>query len=317
MFEFLKRESPPIVIGHSPPAPSTVSSSYVSDVTNIDDDKKENGCQEEQRQTRVEILMQPRFWPTSDEQLRQHSAGTDREEERSSRRVVPNKNERPIPRREGEEMDGAGVTTALVLFQDPWKIKKKLTERDLGHSSRLLIPRGCVRTHVLPQMGEGMVRRVESRDGMEVAVWDADTGDEYRLVFRYWASSKSYVLNGGWNKLFVKGRGWQVGDEIGMLWIPSLTDPMPKKTTCVPCRASLCKKYRQPKGNQDIFVGRIRGGQGGHIRGGQGGWTFTKQVLEAMTTADDIDHSMTEAPFDVAPLQSNEARIAQFPVVLV
>ncbi|KAI6706206.1 hypothetical protein NL676_009168 [Syzygium grande] len=47
MFEFLKRESPPIVIGHSPPAPSTVSSSYVSDVTNIDHDKKENGCQEE------------------------------------------------------------------------------------------------------------------------------------------------------------------------------------------------------------------------------------------------------------------------------
>ncbi|XP_056173888.1 B3 domain-containing protein At2g33720-like [Syzygium oleosum] len=65
-----------------------------------------------------------------------------------------------------------------------------------------------------------MVRRVESRDGMKVAVRDAATGDEYRLVFRYWASSRSYVLNKGWNKLFVKGRELKVGDEIGMLWDP-------------------------------------------------------------------------------------------------
>ncbi|XP_030444062.1 B3 domain-containing protein At2g33720-like [Syzygium oleosum] len=122
--------------------------------------------------------------------------------------------------REGEEMYRAGVSTELELYPDPWKIKKKLTESDLGHSSRLLIPQGCVRTHVFPQMGEEMVRRVESKDGMEVAVRDADTGDEYRLAFRYWASSRSYVLNKGWSKLFVKGRGLKVGDEIGILWDP-------------------------------------------------------------------------------------------------
>ncbi|KAI6706203.1 hypothetical protein NL676_009165 [Syzygium grande] len=62
--------------------------------------------------------------------------------------------------------------------------------------------------------------RSESRDGMEVAVRDEDMGYGHRLVFRYWASSGSYVLNRGWNKLFVKGRGLKVGDEIGMFWDP-------------------------------------------------------------------------------------------------
>ncbi|KAI6706202.1 hypothetical protein NL676_009164 [Syzygium grande] len=73
-----------------------------------------------------------------------------------------------------------------------------------------------------------MAMRVESRDGMEVAVRDEeeDTGYEHRFVFRYWAaSSGSYVLNGGWNKLFVKGRRLKVGDEIGMLWDSSRRNP--------------------------------------------------------------------------------------------
>ncbi|XP_039158591.1 gibberellin 2-beta-dioxygenase 7-like [Eucalyptus grandis] len=137
---------------------------------------------------------------------------------RSSRSVVPNKNEWPVPRHEEEEKHYADISTDLVLYENPWKIRKKLTESDLGHLSRLLLPRGCVKTHVLRWMGEEMVGQVESKDGMEVVVRDADTGDEHRLVFRYWASSRSYLLNGDWNKLFAKGRGLKVGDEIGMYW---------------------------------------------------------------------------------------------------
>ncbi|KAK3430386.1 hypothetical protein EUGRSUZ_E01937 [Eucalyptus grandis] len=101
---------------------------------------------------------------------------------------------------------------------DPWKIKKKLTKSDLGHLSRLLLPWGCVKIHVRDWMSPEMVERIESKDGMGVVVRDADTGDEHWLVFRYWESSKSYVLNGNWNKPFVKGRELKVGDEIGMFW---------------------------------------------------------------------------------------------------
>ncbi|KAI6706204.1 hypothetical protein NL676_009166 [Syzygium grande] len=122
-------------------------------------------------------------------------------------------------------MDGADVSTRLELYRDPWEVKKKLTASDVGHLSRLLLPKARLENHVLKPMGEEMVRRVKSRDGMEVAVRDADTGTEHRLVFRYWASSRSYVLNGDWNRLFVRGRGLQVGDEIGIVWIPSLTNP--------------------------------------------------------------------------------------------
>ncbi|KAI6706200.1 hypothetical protein NL676_009162 [Syzygium grande] len=128
--------------------------------------------------------------------------------------------------REGEEMDRDGVSLRLELCPRDWKIKKNLKKSDVdGHFSRLLIPKDCVRTHVLPQMGPEMVRQVESMDGMKVDVWDDDTGAKHQLVFRYWKTSKSYVLNGGWNKRFVEERGLQVGDEIGIVWIPTLTNP--------------------------------------------------------------------------------------------
>ncbi|KAI6706211.1 hypothetical protein NL676_009173 [Syzygium grande] len=63
-----------------------------------------------------------------------------------------------------------------------------------------------------------MVRQVQSREGMDVTVRDVDTGNEHRLVFRYWTSSNSYLLNGEWNKQFVRRRGLEKDDEIGMLW---------------------------------------------------------------------------------------------------
>ncbi|KAI6706205.1 hypothetical protein NL676_009167 [Syzygium grande] len=119
--------------------------------------------------------------------------------------------------REGEEMNRAGVDTVLRLREDPCKIRKVLTASDVDHSSRLLLQKGCVETHVLPWMREEMVRRVKSRDGMEVAMWDEDTRSEHRLMFCYRAL-RSYELNRGWKMLFVNRRRLEVGDEIGMYW---------------------------------------------------------------------------------------------------
>ncbi|KAI3436922.1 uncharacterized protein J3R85_005964, partial [Psidium guajava] len=108
--------------------------------------------------------------------------------------------------------------TELVLYEDPWKIKKTLKPSDVGNQSRLLLPRNCMEAHVLPSMGKETVSQLESDKGMGVAVRDADTGDERRLVFHRWVSSGSYVLNGEWNKEFVRRRGLEVDDEIGMVW---------------------------------------------------------------------------------------------------
>ncbi|XP_030517814.1 putative B3 domain-containing protein At1g78640 [Rhodamnia argentea] len=120
---------------------------------------------------------------------------------------------------EDEEERCGGVLTELTLLCDPYKIKKKLTKSNLGHLSRLLIPRAGVLSHVLPCMSKERVEQVES-EGAKVVVWDADTRSEHRLVFVYWISSKSYVLKGGWNKVFVQRKGLADGDEIGIYWDP-------------------------------------------------------------------------------------------------
>ncbi|KAF8019523.1 hypothetical protein BT93_G0262 [Corymbia citriodora subsp. variegata] len=120
-----------------------------------------------------------------------------------------------------EENRRAGIDTDLSLYTDRLRIKKKLTASELQKQfSRLLLQRGCVETHVLPQMDEEMVERVRSRNRLQVVVRDIDAHQDHRLVFRYWASTKSYVLRGGWFEHFVEGRGLEVGDEIGMFWDP-------------------------------------------------------------------------------------------------
>ncbi|KAL3739268.1 hypothetical protein ACJRO7_020642 [Eucalyptus globulus] len=117
--------------------------------------------------------------------------------------------------------DTEGVSTELVLLLDPYKIKKKLKQGDLGHLSRLLIGRDFVTSHLLRWMIEEMVRQVEGGKGADVIVRDVDTCSEHRLVFVFWASSGSYVLKGGWIKEFVKRRGLVTGDEVGIYWDPS------------------------------------------------------------------------------------------------
>ncbi|KAF7847452.1 hypothetical protein BT93_L2953 [Corymbia citriodora subsp. variegata] len=130
--------------------------------------------------------------------------------------------ERELPEKGLKRNRSSGVSTELVLH-DPWKIKKKLTKSDLGDLSRLMLPMGCLEDYMFGLMrkeGNEMKRRVESREGMQVIMRDEDRGVEHQPVLRRWESSGSYVLNCGWIKHFVKGRGLEVGDEIGMFWDP-------------------------------------------------------------------------------------------------
>ncbi|KAK3430387.1 hypothetical protein EUGRSUZ_E01938 [Eucalyptus grandis] len=138
---------------------------------------------------------------------------------RSPGSVVPNDNGRPVPRNNEEENHYAGISTELVLYEDKCKIKKKLKKSDLSDRlSRLMLSRDSVEAHVLPLMDEEMKEQVKSKNGMKVVVRNADTLEEHKLVFRRWETSGSYVLNCGWTKLFVKGRGLEEKDEIGMFW---------------------------------------------------------------------------------------------------
>ncbi|KAI6706207.1 hypothetical protein NL676_009169 [Syzygium grande] len=133
------------------------------------------------------------------------------------------KEKKEAPGCDTEEERRNGLSTELVLLYDPYKIKKKLTQSDLGHLSRLLIGRDFVTSHLLRWMSEETVRQVESGKGADVIVRDMDTSSEHRLVFVFWPSSGSYVLKGGWIKEFVKRRGLAAGDEVGIYWDPTVS----------------------------------------------------------------------------------------------
>ncbi|XP_054820246.1 B3 domain-containing protein At2g33720-like [Prosopis cineraria] len=118
------------------------------------------------------------------------------------------------------EGGGGGVSTTLKLYEDPWKIKKILTESDLGISSRLLLATDLVRSQILPMLGLDHAIAADSDEGTSVRVWDLDSKSMHHLVLKRWPSSKSYVFIGKWNQDFVRRRELKKGDEIGFQWDP-------------------------------------------------------------------------------------------------
>ncbi|KAG7983723.1 hypothetical protein I3843_04G121000 [Carya illinoinensis] len=107
-----------------------------------------------------------------------------------------------------------------TAMEDPWKIKKTLTESDLGNMSRLLLKTTWVRHHVLPFLDTDIIREVES-EGIRINVWDHDCQSAHELVLKKWKTSKSYVLINMWHKDFVNRRNLKKGDVIGLYWDPS------------------------------------------------------------------------------------------------
>ncbi|KAJ0095916.1 hypothetical protein Patl1_15554 [Pistacia atlantica] len=78
--------------------------------------------------------------------------------------------------REEEEERRKGVSTRLGLRPYyPWNIKKKLTKSDVGHQSRLLLPKDLIDKYVKPVMSVDSFDKIQSMEGLKVAVWDYDT----------------------------------------------------------------------------------------------------------------------------------------------
>ncbi|KAM7494237.1 hypothetical protein LguiB_028846 [Lonicera macranthoides] len=105
---------------------------------------------------------------------------------------------------------------ALKLYEDQWKIKKKLKQSDINGNSRLLLPIKSVEGYILPLMGENLARLCRSDEGLKVEVWDADESSEHHLVLKKWNNTRYFVLTGNWIKDFVRRRGLEKGDEVGL-----------------------------------------------------------------------------------------------------
>ncbi|XP_028753735.1 B3 domain-containing protein At2g33720-like [Neltuma alba] len=143
----------------------------------------------------------------------------------AKRRKYTNTEASRAPRRRfcsssNKKNEGGGVSTTLKLYEDPWKIKKTLTESDLGISSRLLLATDLVKSQILPMLGLDHARAADSDEGTSVSVWDLDSKSMHHLVLKRWPSSKSYVFIGKWNQDFVRRRELKKGDEIGFQWDP-------------------------------------------------------------------------------------------------
>ncbi|KAK9265374.1 hypothetical protein L1049_003524 [Liquidambar formosana] len=121
-------------------------------------------------------------------------------------------------REDEEEEKLLGVSTKLKLYEDPWKIKKRLKESDIGNLSRLLLATESVQAHVIPMLGPDRAKDVETDAGLRVTIWDLDTDTEHGLTFKRWLATGSYVFIKNWRQEFVKRRSLREGDEIGLFW---------------------------------------------------------------------------------------------------
>ncbi|KAA8525227.1 hypothetical protein F0562_007082 [Nyssa sinensis] len=111
-----------------------------------------------------------------------------------------------------------GVSTRLKLYEDPWKIKKKLTQSDVDGSSRLLVGKELFQQHILPFLDDHRAKLCSGVGGLEVTIFDTDTGTEHQLVLKTWPGTSSKVLTSNWKQEFVKRRSLEVDDEIGLFW---------------------------------------------------------------------------------------------------
>ena len=114
-----------------------------------------------------------------------------------------------------------GYSTDLMLYDDPWKIKKTLTQTDLGDRwLRLLVPADIARNLILPVLEVKTDDDALTNKGFLVRIWDVNTESEHKLNFKLWKSSGGYIFNRWWMEDFVKRRDLKRGDEIGFHWDP-------------------------------------------------------------------------------------------------
>jgi|UniRef100_A0A2N9J2U4 hypothetical protein len=109
-----------------------------------------------------------------------------------------------------------GVSLDLKLGLDPWVIKKRIEKSDIGNLSRLLLAADLVKKHIFSSWDATRIEAI--KNGVRVTIWDCDTNSEHQLLFKQWPSNGSYVFVEKWTKEFVKRRGLNKGDEIGLYW---------------------------------------------------------------------------------------------------
>ncbi|KAA8525587.1 hypothetical protein F0562_007442 [Nyssa sinensis] len=117
-----------------------------------------------------------------------------------------------------EEERRLGVSTKLKLFEDPWKIKKRLTRSDTNGMCGLMLSRDVVEANIIPFWDVDQIAGIETEAGARVIVWDYETGSAHQLAFKKWPSNPNCIFNKEWSIAFVHRRCLHEGDMIGLFW---------------------------------------------------------------------------------------------------
>lgn len=88
------------------------------------------------------------------------------------------------------------MSTKLKLWDDPWKIRKILTESDCNQLCRLLVGKELVQQHIIDVwnlVGKSDRPAIADRKGIPVKVLDYDREKEYDLTLKRLTSSDCCV----------------------------------------------------------------------------------------------------------------------------
>ncbi|KAK4259481.1 hypothetical protein QN277_005807 [Acacia crassicarpa] len=112
-----------------------------------------------------------------------------------------------------------GCETGLSLCYDPWKIKRVLTATDVdGGHNRLFLGSKLVRNLVLPVLTDEERSKLDARKRVEINFCDVNNNMSiHTLILKKWKCGRIVVI-GNWNRDFVRRRGLNEGDQIGLQW---------------------------------------------------------------------------------------------------
>ncbi|CAL9241151.1 unnamed protein product, partial [Arabidopsis halleri] len=120
--------------------------------------------------------------------------------------------------KENEEQETKQLNKWLKKSQQYWTIKKELTKSNVAYGTcrRLTLPKSSVEEHILKHLLPEDSKKIDKgKPGITVKVYDHDTDTEHELCLAF---QRSYVLKNGWVKTFIKRRGLEEGDKIGLFW---------------------------------------------------------------------------------------------------
>ncbi|KAI9108218.1 hypothetical protein K1719_020701 [Acacia pycnantha] len=92
-----------------------------------------------------------------------------------------------------------------MLYDNPWKVKKVLTNYDTSNMNRLTLSAEDVIKMMLPVLGENAEMNVQTADGVKLWFWDVDTESSHQLLLKQDNYNSCYTITESGIKNLIRG----------------------------------------------------------------------------------------------------------------